>query len=202
MATAAIIAAYISIAATVASTAAAVIVDHKKAKGAAAAADANAEIAANNAQQARMAGDVAAAQVRNRNRRVRARQRAIYGKAGVDQGDSAGLVIFDSAVEGELNALNVASRFNAQAQNQEAQSNLFKLESSNATANLGLGMAGTIIGGIGGVAGGVAQLKAAGDGGTEDPGPTFGGGATPPPSPGSGFDGRPIGASFPKSTFG
>jgi hypothetical protein len=81
-----------------------------KAQGRAAQQAANIE-----ASTAMQQANAEAAAVRDRNKRITASQRTAFLKSGVTLDGTAGDVIYDSAVQGELDALNVMYRGNVAA---------------------------------------------------------------------------------------
>jgi len=67
----------------------------------------NSKIAGDNAARAREASQYEADRIRDRNRRLKGAQRAKYAKAGVQLEGTPMDVIYDSAIQGELDALSV-----------------------------------------------------------------------------------------------
>lgn len=62
------------------------------------------------AQVSRQQGDVEAERIRDRNKRIAASQRTAFLKSGITLDGTAGDVIYDSAIQGELDALNAEYR--------------------------------------------------------------------------------------------
>lgn len=62
------------------------------------------------AQVSRQQGEAEAARIRDRNKRIASSQRVAFLKSGVTLDGTAGDVIYDSAIQGELDALNAEYR--------------------------------------------------------------------------------------------
>lgn len=104
-------------------------------------------------QNARVENDKAAyeaARIRDRNRRTRAEQRGEYVASGLALSGSPEDVIYDSDIQGELDALAAvySGKINSVARTSEA--NLARMRGKSATAGLGLTYAGAALGTAGG----------------------------------------------------
>lgn len=118
------------------------------------AAEYNAAVAQNEAIAAQNAAAFEARQIRRKNLLRLGAQRADVAKSGVslDAGSSFDDVMFDSAVQGELEAQAALYTGNLRAQAQGAQSAMALYEGRQAKRAAGIGAASGVISGIGGVA--------------------------------------------------
>jgi hypothetical protein len=129
--TAMIVAAVVISAAAAAASATASI---KSGQAQRAAANYNAAVAKNNATMARQQSEYDAQRIRDRNRRLAASQAAIYGKSGVDiTSGSAADVIYDSAIQGEFDALAALYSGRTQAASQTSRAQLLQFEGQTAS---------------------------------------------------------------------
>jgi hypothetical protein len=114
----------------------------------------NAAVADNEALAAQQAAAFEAKQIRRKNMLRLGMQRASVGKSGVslDAGSSFDDVMFDSAIQGELEAQSAlyTGRFKSQSALASGQMALF--EGKQAQKAAGIGMASGAIGALGGVA--------------------------------------------------
>ena len=111
-------------------------------------ADYNAEVAANQAISERNRAAFAADQQRAATRRVLARQRALYGTAGVEENFGSPLMVqADSAYQGELDAQIIKSGGQARASSLEAQAGLdrFRGQAARGIETAGAIQAGTTL---------------------------------------------------------
>lgn len=112
------------------------------------AANFNAQVAQNNATAARQQAAADAAQISIRNRRLAGSQVAEQGAAGVS-GGSADDVIYDSAVQGELNRLTTLYKGNVKAGADDSQSQLDRAQASYAGTAGEISAGGSILSGLG-----------------------------------------------------
>lgn len=112
--------------------------------------DYNAKVAEQNAKVASDSAAYEAERIRDRNRRTRAEQRGEYLSSGLLLTGTPSDVIYDSDIQGELDALSAlyTGKINAGAQQSEAQ--LSRMRRKNATSGLGLTYAGTALGTVAG----------------------------------------------------
>jgi succinyl-CoA synthetase alpha subunit len=140
--------------AALAGTAVSIVGQKRAAKSAKQSAEFNAEVAANDAKAAQQSAAFEAKQIRRRNLLRLGSQRAIGAKSGIDidSGGSLDDVIFDSSIQGELEAQ--ATEYSGRVAQGRAISRgqiaLFEGQSAADAANLGALGAG--ISGIGGAA--------------------------------------------------
>lgn len=118
------------------------------------AAEYNAAVAKNDAIAAQNAAAYEARQIRRKNLLRLGAQRADIAKSGVslDAGSSFDDVMFDSAVQGELEAQAALYTGTLRSRAQGAQAAMSLYEGRQARRAAGIGMASGIIGGIGGLA--------------------------------------------------
>ncbi len=116
------------------------------------AAKANAAVERNNAIAAQQQASLEAGQVRRKNLLRMGAQRAAAGKSGVLIDDSAGDVIYDTAIQGELEALSVAYSGATQSNYYNSKSRIAKWEGSQAKSAANLNAGATLIGGLGSTA--------------------------------------------------
>lgn len=119
---------------------------------------ASAEAEAQNAKAAQDAAALEAGQVRRKNLLRLGTQRANAAKSGVLIDDSAADVIYDSAIQGELEAQSVLYGGASQASYYKSRGSLARLEGSNAKSASGTRAGATLIGGIGSAAGSYANM--------------------------------------------
>ena len=151
LATAALIVGIVSVAAAAAGTAVSIKAQSDAADAAEKTGKFNAAVESNNALAASQAAAFDARQIRRRNLLRLGSQRAIAGKSGVDltAGGSIDDVIFDSAVQGEIEAQSAEYAGKVRASGYQARGALSLFEGQNAAANKGLLIAGTAVSGIG-----------------------------------------------------
>jgi hypothetical protein len=116
------------------------------------AAKANAAVEKNNAIAAQQQAALEAGQVRRKNLLRMGAQRAAAGKSGVLIDDSAGDVIYDTAIQGELEALSVAYSGATQSNYYNSKSRIARWEGSQAKSAANLNAGATLIGGLGSAA--------------------------------------------------
>lgn len=155
--TAAIVAAVASVVSAVSAVAGGVVsAIGQKQQGEAAnqAAKYNAAVAQNEAIMAQNAAAAEARQIRRRNMLRLGAQRAAIGKSGVslDAGSSFDDVIFDSSIQGELEAQSVLYAGLVRSRSQMAAGAMSLYEGRQAKRAAGIGMAGSAIGALGGIA--------------------------------------------------
>lgn len=108
----------------------------------------NAEVARNNAQAARDQSQFQADRIRDRARRTKGAQRAAYSKSGVELSGTVEDVMFDSAIEFELEAISALYKGTVASNSQTAQSEMFKLKGEAARTQGNFAIAGSILGGL------------------------------------------------------
>ena len=113
------------------------------------AANYDAQVASNNALQAQQASQYEATRTRDRNRRLLASSVAATAKNGIQLSGSASDVLYDSSVQGELDAMASLYTGKVSANAQEAQARLSRMKSSSISASQGINAAGTALGGVG-----------------------------------------------------
>jgi hypothetical protein len=146
------------IVATVAGTGVAVAGQVQAGKAADKAAKATAQAENANAKAAQDAAALEAGQVRRRNLLRLGSNRANAGKSGVLIDDSAADVIYDSAIQGELEALSTLYSGASQASYYKSRGSIARLEGANAKSASRIGAASTLIGGVGATATQVAKM--------------------------------------------
>lgn len=110
----------------------------------------NAKVADNQAIAAQQQAQYIADQQRDQTRRVLARQRALYGTAGVDVGVGSPLMVLaDSAREGELNAQATLASGTARAQGFQAQAQLDRYMAGQAQTAGNIGAGVSLLSGLG-----------------------------------------------------
>ena len=108
----------------------------------------NAGVAENNRLAALQQSQYNAERIRQRNRRVLGRARAIAGKSGAGFTGSFEDVLYDSAVQGELDVLAALYSGQVSATYYGSQAELERFAASTARAQGPLGAAGTALGGL------------------------------------------------------
>ena len=109
----------------------------------------NAKVAENDAITARQQADFERNRLRKQHLRVLGRQRAAFAKSGTDLTGSAVDVMYDSALEGEMDELLVLYGGSLAAGNRQAAAQLARAEGRNARTSGYLNAAGTILSGTG-----------------------------------------------------
>lgn len=122
----ALVAAIIGIVATVASTAVGVMASQQQAAQQKKIAKYNAQVAENQAFQARQAAAVRAEQSRERSRRIQSAARARAAASGVELEGSPGFVLLDNARQAELDAQRLKYGGEVQAEGYDAQARLHR----------------------------------------------------------------------------
>ena len=113
----------------------------------------SAAVARNNAPAQGQQAQFEAQQIRDRNRRVLASQRAAFASSGVDPESGTALdVRGDSATQGELQALTAIYTGRVGSNAQLAQARLDSAQAGFAQTAGYISMAGSVVGGIGGAA--------------------------------------------------
>jgi hypothetical protein len=108
----------------------------------------NAKVATNNADAAVQQAQFDAQQIRSKNKRILAAQKAIYSGSGIDLASgSSGDVAYDSSIEGEMDALKAIYTGQTNARSFAASAALDKSRASNAETIGNYGAAGSILGG-------------------------------------------------------
>lgn len=111
--------------------------------------DFNAKVANNNALAAEQQSSADAQKIRDRNRRLVGTQVADLSAAGVDTGGSGADIIYDSKVQGELDALTTLYKGKVQGANYRSQSQLDSMSGSAAATAGYFNAGGTILSGVG-----------------------------------------------------
>lgn len=148
----------IAIAATAASTYAAYESQRQASKGRQRAAEYNAAVARNEVISARQQAMFRADRIRERNRRVLASQRAALARSGVSLSGSAADLAYDSAIQGELDALATIYVGETEARRQEGSATLLDATARNERRSRGYSAFGTAMQGAGSIAGQTATL--------------------------------------------
>lgn len=113
----------------------------------------NKAVMKNQSQAALEQGHFDADQIRTKNRRLMASQRAATAASGIDvESGSAVDIRADSAVQGELMALSSLYQSTSQASNYAAQAKLFGMQARNARMAGYIGITSTLLGGASNVA--------------------------------------------------
>ena len=107
----------------------------------------NAKVNENNARSAEYQAQAEAQQVRRRNAAILGRQRAVLSKSGVTLSGSAEDLMYDSAVQGELEALNVLYAGNVQSGYYQSRARLSRFEGANARTAGYYGAASSVLSG-------------------------------------------------------
>jgi hypothetical protein len=110
------------------------------------AADFNAKVAENDATVARQKSKYEADRLRERNRRVIAEQRGEYLASGLQLNGTVDDVIFDSSLQGELDALSTEYSGQAQANSSRSEAMLSRKRGAAAKSGVGLTVLGTALG--------------------------------------------------------
>lgn len=113
-------------------------------------------VAHNQAASERAAADAEVEALRNRNRRLLGQQRVNVAKNGVQLNGSAALVIFDSSVQAELDALNALHRGRVKAQGSQTRGDMAWRAGKNIASAATDAATAAIIKGVIGVGGAAA----------------------------------------------
>lgn len=112
------------------------------------AANYNAAVQKNQAAAATQQSQFDAQRIRDRNARILASQQAGYSKAGVDiSSGTAQDVYYDSAINGELDALAALYTGRVSANNSISRAGLYGMEADNANRGRTMGVIGSVLGG-------------------------------------------------------
>ena len=111
------------------------------------AAEYNAAVARNNAAASQTQASEEAARSRSRTRRALSSQRAQFAKSGAMVSGSALDVLYDSSIQGEMDALSIEYRGAVEANRYMAQAGLNRMEGRSASQAGYLQGAGSILGG-------------------------------------------------------
>lgn len=112
----------------------------------------NEAVQKNNALAAAQQAEFEAAKLRRRNAALRGAQSAAVGKAGIDFSGSASDVVYDSSVQGELDALAALYTGRVRSNAEEAGATLARGQARRAESSGYYGAAGSILGGVGSAA--------------------------------------------------
>lgn len=121
------------------------------------AANYNAKVAENNALQAQQASEYEATRIRDKNRRILSSQTAATAKNGITLSGSSQDVLYDSSVQGDLDAMAALYTGKVSANAQTAQARLDKMKAASSSATLA--SAGTALGGAGSIASQYGSFK-------------------------------------------
>jgi len=105
-----------------------------------------------NAQAAMQQASLEAAQIRRKNLLRLGEQRAVAAKSGVLINDSAGDVIYDTSIQGELEAQAALYSGATSASYSRSRGSIAALEGNNAKSASRISATGTVIGGLGSAA--------------------------------------------------
>jgi hypothetical protein len=119
----------------------------------------NAEVARNNAKAINSQTDYDVQRIKDRNRRIRATQASGFLKSGVTLEGSAQDVLYDSSLEGEMDALSVAYKGTIQSNAAKSGAALYNMQGNIAQQNAAYSATGSILGGVGSAAGYTAQYN-------------------------------------------
>jgi hypothetical protein len=133
----------------------------------------NQKIATNNAIASKQQANYDANRIRDRNRRIRSNQATSFLKSGVTLEGSAQDVLYDSSLEGEMDALSAVYKGKVSSRNSLAQGTIFGMEGDAAVNNANIGMISTGVGAVGSAMGNYGAMRNAGMTGTRAPGPRF-----------------------------
>lgn len=122
---------------------------HQAAKSQEDVADYNAKVARNNAIAAKNSASYDADRLRDRNKRLRATQATSYLKAGVTLEGSAQDVMYDSALEGEMDALSVVYKGQLEINSQGAGADIYKMQGGAARQTGQYAVASSVLSGVG-----------------------------------------------------
>jgi hypothetical protein len=142
---------WIGLALTAVGTGVAVAGQQQQAKAQEKAAEYNAAVAENNATAQRQAAEFEASKLKKRQMILLGKQRAAFAKSGIEGG--YGDVLYDSALEGELDRMAIIYSGQVGANNQYASAVLSRAEGRNARTSAMYNSAGTILTGAGRMAG-------------------------------------------------
>lgn len=120
----------------------------------------NAEVAANAAKSSQMQGQAEAERIRDRNARVAGAQRASFLSSGVTISGSASDVMYDSALEGELDAMMAIYRGDIGANQANSQAELSRMQGRAAQSASMYNATGTLLTGVGNSLGYYGEYKA------------------------------------------
>ena len=112
-------------------------------------ADYNAKVQQNNAAMKMQQGQYEAGLIAQRNRRLRGAQAAASGKAGVDVSGSVSDVMYDSALQGEVNRLSAIYKGQIGSDESASAASLSRASGESAVSQSYWGAAGTLLSGAG-----------------------------------------------------
>lgn len=141
-----------AVAASVAGAGVAAYSAHEQGKAQEGAAKFNAAVQRNNAMAAQQQAQYEADRIRKRNTYLRGAQNAAIAKSGIDISGSASDVIYDSAMQGEMDALAALYTGKVRSNADESGAMLSRLSGENARTSSYYSMAGSILGGVSGAA--------------------------------------------------
>jgi hypothetical protein len=135
----------VMLAATAASTAVSIAGQQEAADTAKKASQYNAKVAENNAMQARQQASAEAERIRQKNRRVLAAQRSNVTKSGFTMSGSFLDVAYDSAIQGELDAMTSLYQGSVVAADQRNRATLLREEGDAAQRAVRYSQAGSLL---------------------------------------------------------
>lgn len=112
----------------------------------------NAEVANNNATMAVQQANADATKIRDRNRRLAGTQRAALAKSGVNLSGSGEDVMYDSAIQGELDALTTIYKGHVEGVNYHSQASLDTFQGNSAYSAGLFSAGGSLLSGAGSMA--------------------------------------------------
>jgi hypothetical protein len=125
----------------------------------------NAKIQSNNAAMAIQQSQFAASQIRQRNMRLKGAQAAAASKSGLDLSGSVNDVMYDSAVQGELNAASQIYKGQVSADQYQSSGNMSEAAGKSASQQSYWGAAGSVLGGVGQGVGYLGRIRPGADDG-------------------------------------
>jgi hypothetical protein len=141
-----------AIAASAAGAGAAAYGQYQQGKAQESAAKFNAAVQQNNALASKQQAQYEADRIRKRNLHLRGAQNAAIAKSGIDVSGSASDVIYDSAMQGEMDALAALYTGKVRSNAEASGAMLSRLSGENARTSSYYSMAGSILGGASGAA--------------------------------------------------
>ncbi len=120
--------------------------------------DYNQKVAENSALQAQQQAALEAEKVRRRNAALAGRQRAVFGKNGVLISGSAEDILYDSALQGELDRMTAIYSGQVQSSFYQSQGTLAKMQGQAAVSAARNSAVGSVLSGAGSAAGAYSRI--------------------------------------------